>query len=90
MVKAVDHYPMSSSVSIGKAKPRLCELVEQAQAGQTHIITVHEKPAAQIGPVTSRSEELTKAWRERRKNIFLNRKGQKRIEISDLIREGRK
>ena len=81
---------MKSTVSIGKAKPNLCDLVEQARQGQTHIITVHDLPAAQLGPVTSRSRELTEQWRQRRKNIFLNRKGQKKLDLAEMIREGRK
>jgi prevent-host-death family protein len=81
---------MKSTVSIGKAKPNLCDLVERARQGQTHIITVHDLPAAQLGPVVSRSQQLTEQWRERRKNIILNRKGQKRLDLAEMIREGRK
>jgi prevent-host-death family protein len=90
LVKLRDHFRVKSVVSIGKAKPKLCDLVEQARQGQTHIITVHDLPAAQLGPVTSQSQELTAQWRERRKNILLNRKGQKRLDLAELIREGRK
>src|SRR5436190_1556559 len=78
---------MSTRVSIGKAKPSLCK---QASKGKTHIITVHDEPVAQFGPVASRSMELTEQWRERRRKILLNPKGKKRSEIADLMREGRK
>jgi len=81
---------MNPIVSIGKAKPGLCDLVEQARKGQVHVITVHNQPVAELGPVRSRARELTREWRERRKKIFLNGKGQKRLAIPDLIREGRK
>jgi prevent-host-death family protein len=81
---------MKSTVSIGKAKPKLCDLVEQARQGQTHIITVHDEPVAQLGPVRVRSKQLTDEWRERRKNIVLNRKGQKHLDLAELIRESRK
>jgi antitoxin (DNA-binding transcriptional repressor) of toxin-antitoxin stability system len=81
---------MSTSISIGKAKPGLCDLVEQAGKGKTHIITVHDEPVAQLGPLPLRSMELTEQWRERRKKILLNPKGKKPLEIADLIREGRK
>jgi prevent-host-death family protein len=81
---------MDSRVSIGKAKPQLCDLVEQARQGQTHLITVRGEPAAQLGPVNSRAEELTEKWNERRKAILLNRKGQRKIAIPELIRAGRK
>jgi prevent-host-death family protein len=81
---------MKPSISIGKAKPNLCDLVEQARQGQTHIITVHDAPAAQLGPVSSRSQQLTAQWQQRRKKIFLNRKGQKQLDLAEMIREGRK
>ena len=90
LVKGCDHSGVKTTVSIGKAKPNLCDLVEQARQGQTHIITVHDTPAAQLGPVVSRSEELTAQWRERRKKILLNPKGQKRLDLAEMIREGRK
>jgi len=75
---------MNSTISIGKAKPNLCDLVEQARRGQVHIITVHDQPAAELGPVKSRARDLTKEWREHRKKILLNPKGQKRLAIPDL------
>lgn len=83
---------MSTTVSIGKAKPQLCDLVEQARKGQTHIITVHDKPVAQIGPVQDPARKLTEEWRQRVKSrdIRLNRPGKKRLTVSQLIQEGRK
>ena len=81
---------MKNTVSIGAAKPNLCDLVEQARRGQTHIITVHNEPCAQLGPVESPARKLTEEWRKIRKNIRLNRKGQKRLTISELIRKNRK
>jgi len=77
---------MKKSGSIGEAKPKLCDLVEQARRGQTHIITVHNEPCAQIGPVRSPARQLTEEWQERRKNIRLNRKGGRRLTLSQLIR----
>ena len=83
---------MSAMVSIGKAKPRLCDLVEQARKGQTHIITVHDEPAAQIGPVQYPARKLTEEWRRRVKSrdIRLNRPGKKRLTLRQLIQESRK
>jgi antitoxin (DNA-binding transcriptional repressor) of toxin-antitoxin stability system len=83
---------VSKTLSIGKAKPQLCDLVEQARNGQTHIITVHDVPAAQIGPVQDPAQKLTEAWRQRvkKEKILLNPPGKKRLTISQLIREGRK
>jgi antitoxin (DNA-binding transcriptional repressor) of toxin-antitoxin stability system len=75
---------MNETVSIGKAKPALCELVEKARKGQTHIITVHDQPIAQLGPVQRQSLKLTAAWRERRKQIRLNRPGKRRLTLSQL------
>jgi len=77
-------------VPIGKAKPRLCDLVQQAKQGQTLVITVHDEPVAQIGPVQSKAGKLTEEWRRRRKGIRLNRTGQRKLSISQLIQEGRK
>jgi prevent-host-death family protein len=83
---------MSASVSIGKAKPKLADLVEQARQGRTHIITVDDKPVAQIAPVPNLARKLTEEWRRRarERDIRLNRPGQKRITISQLIQAGRK
>ena len=92
MVISGDHLVMSDTISIAKAKPRRCDLVEQARKGQTHIITVHDKPAAQIGPIRTRARQLTDEWRERvkKEDIRLNRPGQKRLTIRDLIDRTRK
>ena len=94
MVIMRDHFAMSTSnISVGKAKPALCEIVEQAGAGRTRIITVHGKPIAQIGPVpaqTSNAKKLTEAWRKRVKHIRLNRPGQTKVSLHGLIAESRK
>ena len=81
---------MNRNIPIGQAKPKLGELVESARQGQTHVITVHDQPCAQIGPVKSQAQKLTDEWRERRKQIRLNRPGQKRLRIAELIQECRK
>lgn len=81
---------MKTTVSIGQAKPRLCDLVEQARKGQTHIITVRDQPCAQLGPIPSTSRKLTDQWRVRREGIRLNRSGQKKLSITQLIQETRK
>ena len=82
---------MNEMVPIGRAKPALCTLVKEAHLkGRTCIITVDGEPQAQLGPVQSLSRKLTAAWRARRKNIRLNRKGQKRLSLPEIIREGRK
>jgi antitoxin (DNA-binding transcriptional repressor) of toxin-antitoxin stability system len=90
LVKLRDHFHMSATVSIGKAKPKLCELVEQASRGQTHVITVHDQPCALLGPVRLPAQTLTEEWRQRVKRIRLNRPGQKRLSLPELVREGRK
>jgi antitoxin (DNA-binding transcriptional repressor) of toxin-antitoxin stability system len=83
---------MSATISVGKAKPKLHDLIEQARKGRTHIITVHDQPCAQLGPIESRSRKLTNEWRKRvqRRNIRLNAPGKKRLTISQLIQERRK
>jgi prevent-host-death family protein len=83
----------TSHISMGKAKPALCDLVERASDGQTSIITVHGKPKAQIGPVpatATTAKALTEAWRKRVRNVRLNRPGQKPLTLHQLIAEGRK
>ena len=80
-------------LSIGKAKPALCELVDRAGEGQTSIITVHGKPKAQIGPIpaeTAPAKALTEAWRKRVKHIRLNQPGRKKVSLHELIAQGRK
>jgi prevent-host-death family protein len=83
---------MTATISIADAKPKLASLVEQARQGQTHIITVHNQPCAQLGPIPSSSRKLTDQWRERveNRNIRLNSRGKKRLTITQLIQEGRK
>ena len=81
---------MTATVSIEKAKPRFRDLVEQARQGNTHIITVHDTPCAELGPVHSPAQRLTAEWRQRVRNIRLNRPGQKKLTIGQLIRESRK
>jgi prevent-host-death family protein len=80
------------TISIGEAKPRLCDLVEKAAKGQTHIITVHGRPVAQITPVVSESMRLTQEWRKRveAEDIRLNRPGLPKLTIKDLIEQGRR
>ncbi|MBM3834541.1 MAG: hypothetical protein FJ403_14970 [Verrucomicrobia bacterium] len=67
-------------------------MVEEARNGRTHIITLHDRPTAQIGPVQDRARKLTEEWRQRVKSrdIRLNRPGGKRLSIRQLIQEGRK
>jgi prevent-host-death family protein len=78
---------MNTTVSIGDAKPQLADLVEKARQGQTHVITVRDQPAAQLGPVRD-ARRLTAEWRRRvrRENIRLNRPGRKHLTISQLIK----
>jgi len=80
------------TLSIGEAKPSLCDLVEKARQGQTHVITVHGRPYAQITPVISESVKRTAEWRKRVKaeNIRLNRPGLPKVTIKELIERGRK
>lgn len=81
---------MSTAISIGKAKANLCALVDDAANGKSHVITVHEKPVAELRPARSKTREMAEVWKEKRKKILLNPPGMKRIEIADLYRAGRK
>ena len=74
------------TLSIGEAKPKLCELVDQAAKGQSCVITVRGRPAAQIAPVVSESMRLTQEWRKRveAEDIRLNRPGLLKLTIKDF------
>jgi len=80
------------TLSIGEAKPSLCDLVEKASRGQTHIITVHGQACAQIGPVISEARKLTDEWRKKVQSakVRLNRPGLPKVTIKELIERGRK
>jgi prevent-host-death family protein len=88
MVKLDDHFPMSATIA--DAKERLCQIVADAEAGRETIITKRNRPAAKVVPLHRPAEKLFAEWSERRKNIRLNRPGQKRLTVSQLIQESRK
>ena len=51
------------------------------------------KPKAQPGPATAKfavAKQLTAAWRKRVKHIRLNKPGQKRLTLHQLISESRR
>jgi prevent-host-death family protein len=83
-----DHNAMTKTVA--KAKEQFCELVELANQGKSTTITRHNKPVACVVPAERDSRRLTDQWRRRVVNVRLNRKGQQRLTVSQLIQEGRK
>jgi antitoxin (DNA-binding transcriptional repressor) of toxin-antitoxin stability system len=83
-----DHKRMTRTVA--KAKEQFCEIVNLASQGKKTTITRHDQPVACIVPVQRESKRLTDEWRRRVGNIRLNRKGQRKLSIPQLIREGRK
>jgi antitoxin (DNA-binding transcriptional repressor) of toxin-antitoxin stability system len=76
--------------TVAKAKEQFCEIVNLASQGKKTTITRHDQPVACIVPVQRESKRLTDEWRRRVGNIRLNRKGQRKLSIPQLIREGRK
>jgi prevent-host-death family protein len=76
--------------TVAQAKERFCELVELAHRGTSTTITRHNKPVACVAPVERDSRRLTDEWRRRVAGVRLNRKGQPRLSIRQLIQQGRK
>ena len=76
--------------SIAEAKEQFCDIVALAGKGKSTTITKHKKPVACVVPVQRDSRRLTEQWRKRVERVRLNRKGQPRLTISQLIQEGRK
>ncbi len=88
MVILTDHNGMKRTVA--EAKEQFCELVELAHRGKSTTITRHNKPVACVVPAERDSRRLTDEWRRRVAAVRLNRKGQPRLTIPQLIQEGRK
>lgn len=78
------------NATVADAKVQLCAIIARAEAGKETTITKHNRPAAKVVPVAPASARLLAAWQERRQTIRLNRPGQPRLSIAQLIQEGRK
>ena len=76
--------------TIAQAKEQFCEIVALASKGKSTTITRHNKPVARIVPAEHDPRRLTEQWRKRVGRVRLNRRGQPRLAISQLIQEGRK
>jgi prevent-host-death family protein len=76
--------------TIAQAKQQFCELVSLADRGLPTTITRHNKPVARVVPAQRDSRRLTDQWRQRVASVSLNRKGQPKLTIPQLIQEGRK
>ena len=76
--------------TVAEAKEQFCELVDLANRGKSTTITRHNKPVARVVPAERDSRRLTDEWRRRVTRIRLNRKGQPKLTIPQLIEEGRK
>jgi prevent-host-death family protein len=76
--------------TIADAKEQFCEIVNLATKGKSTTITRHNRPVARIVPAERDSRRLTEQWRKRVADIRLNRKGQPKLKISQLIQDGRK
>ena len=78
------------TTAIAKAKAQSCELVALARQGKSTTITRHNQPVACVVPAERSSRRLTDEWRRRVRNVHLNREGQSKVTITQLIAEGRK
>jgi prevent-host-death family protein len=83
-----DH--LSVTKTIAEAKAQFCEIVDLASKGKSTIITRHDKPVACVVPAERDPRRLTEQWRRRVAAVRLNRKGQSRLTISQLIQKDRK
>ena len=88
MSRSYDYCAMTKTVA--QAKEQFCELISLAGRGLGTTITRHNKPVARVVPAERDSRRLTDQWRQRVATIRLNRKGQPRLTIPQLIQEGRK
>jgi len=87
MVKVCDHRANELDRAHWKGQTAALRFGSAGQAGPDPL---HDEPVAQIGPVQSKAGKLTEEWRRRRKGIRLNRTGQRKLSVSQLIQEGRK
>jgi antitoxin (DNA-binding transcriptional repressor) of toxin-antitoxin stability system len=76
--------------TVAKAKEQFCEIVTLASKGKSTTITRHNQAVACVVPAERAARRLTEQWRKRVANIRLNRKGQPKLTISQLIQEARK
>jgi prevent-host-death family protein len=76
--------------TLAEAREEFCEIVDLAIRGQSTTITRRNKPVARVVPTERNARRLTEEWRRRVAAIRLNRKGQAKLTISQLIQEGRK
>ena len=76
---------MSTNISMSQPKLRLGALVGRARKGHSVASGAPAQTCPRTGLVESPARKLTDAWRERRKHIRLNRPGQKRLTIAQLI-----
>ena len=83
-----DHLYMTKTIA--EAKEQFCEIVDLANKGKSTTITRHNKPVARVVPSERDSRRLTEQWRKRVAGVRLNRKGQPKLTISQLVQEGRK
>ena len=88
MSSLYDYNGMTKTVA--KAKEQFCEIVSMAIGGKRTTITKHNKAVACVVPAQRDSRRLTDEWRKRVGAVRLNRKGQPRVTISQLLQEGRK
>lgn len=76
--------------TVAEAKEQFCEIISLARQGRRTTITRRQEPVACVVPAKRASRQLTEAWRQRVGNVRLNRKGQPKLTVAQLIREGRR
>ena len=78
-------------IAASEAKAKFSELLDRVQGGESFSITLHGEEAAKLVPARkpSREEIQEVIARIKASRSVLNRPGQTKLRIKDLINEGR-
>ena len=78
-------------ITASEAKAKFSELLARVQSGESFAITLHGEEAAKLVPARRPSREETQQVIQQMKasRSVLNRPGQAKLRIRDLINEGR-
>lgn len=82
---------MLTVIPASEAKAKFSELLDRVQGGESFSITLHGEATARLVPARHPSlEDIQEAIAQMKASrSVLNRPGQKRLKVKDLINEGR-
>ena len=83
---------MSITIGIFEAKTKLSQIIERVMKGEEFIITKHDKAVARIVPEKINTRDMLISEYEKfiTSRIKINPKGEKKLKLKDLAREGLK